>query len=106
MKVQPISPNMRLIDVNTGTLTREGFTFFQALRAAIAGDDAGAISFEDLEFSSLPKMPVIAPSDDDSFPAQVVVSEYREEEFPQISYAAEIAALKDRIDELEARAYK
>lgn len=106
MKVQPISPNMRLIDVATGALTREGFTFFQALRAVIAGDGAGSVSFDDLEFPSLPKMPVIAPSDDDSFPAQAMVSEYREDEFPQISHAAAIAALNDRMDELEARAYK
>lgn len=91
MKVQPLNPNIRIVDVNTGTLTREGFTFFQALRAQIAGDDAGTVSVEDLELFSMPQMPIASEPFD---------------ELPQVSMAAEIAALHARIDELEARAYR
>lgn len=35
--VQPLNPNIRLIDQKTGYMTREGFQFFQGLREGVAG---------------------------------------------------------------------
>lgn len=101
MKPQPINPAMRFVNPETGTLTREGFSFFQALRAEITGDGSGSVSVGDLEIFAMPQVAVPHTND------ELVIMPVLTQEQPELMLGTvtTLAELEARIDAIEARIF-
>jgi hypothetical protein len=101
---QPLNPNIILIDVRTGRLTREGFLLLQALRDKVTGQGTTAIALDDLEVAAFPRSrPSVEP--DETLLPRSRPSPVQEDALPR-SYAGRLGALENRIEELEAIGFR